>query len=43
MDADLEAKVRTCTECQSSRPPPASYSTVTPMGVASEAMVTVAS
>ena len=22
MDADLEAKVRTCTECQSSRPPP---------------------
>ena len=24
MDADLEAKVRTCTECQSSRPPPAS-------------------
>ena len=24
MDADLEAKVRTCTECQSSRPPPTS-------------------
>ena len=24
MDADLEAKVRTCSECQSSRPPPAS-------------------
>ena len=24
MDADLEAKVRACAECQSSRPPPAS-------------------